>query len=310
MSEQATVIELTAARNDRLDRVLADELTDYSRSRLQKLIELGCVQVNGSVCSEKKTKVRTGAAIKLELPPDQPLAVEPEAIPLDIRYEDADILIVNKAAGMVVHPAPGNYTGTLVNALLHHCDDLAGINGVLRPGIVHRLDKETTGALVVAKNDAACVHLQAQFKSKTARREYLGVIFGVPPSDTGTVNQPIARHPVDRLKMGIVPEEKGGRHAITHYELRERLGNYSLLNFRLETGRTHQIRVHCQFLGHPLIGDRLYSQGRTPGVNLAGQALHAWQLSLTHPRTEEPLTVRAPLPAEFEKLLRILRQRQ
>jgi len=210
---------------------------------------------------------------------------------------------------MVVHPAPGHYTGTLVHALLYHCDRLAGIGGIERPGIVHRIDKDTTGTIVVAKSDRAHQHLQAQIKAKTARREYWGVIYGSFSTDTGKIDLPIGRHQKDRKKMAVVMMEKGGREAVTHWQTLERLGNYSLMQFLLETGRTHQIRVHCAHLGHPLLGDTIYSANRSLKVNLSGQALHARQLSLIHPISEKLITAIAPLPTEFSKLLQVLRNR-
>lgn len=297
-----------AQGKQRLDRALAQAFPDFSRSRLQKLIEQGNVQVNGEVCTHKKQGIQQGDTLLLSVPPLQPLCVEPEAIPLDILYEDEHLIIVNKPAGLVVHPAPGHARGTLVNALLAHCEHLAGIGGVERPGIVHRLDKDTSGAIVVAKNDFAHQHLQNQIQVKTAKREYLGLIYGVPKGVEGTIDQPIGRHPVDRKKMAVVPVEKGGRSAITHWHLEERFGNYSLLAFQLETGRTHQIRVHCAAMGHPIVGDPLYSSSRhSLGVNLSGQVLHARKLTLTHPVTGETLSAIAPLPSDFTKLLSTLK---
>lgn len=294
---------------DRLDRYLADQLPDLSRSRLQKLIEQGYVQLNGTVCTSKKAEVDEGDRIHIEIPEAQPLQLLPEAIPLDILYEDASLIILNKPAGLVVHPSAGHETGTLVNALLAHCGNLPGINGVQRPGIVHRLDKDTTGAIVVAKTEPAFHHLQDQFRTKTARRDYLAIVYGNPKQENGTIDQPIGRHPVDRQKMAIVPEAKGGRRAITHWHVKERLGNYTLMQFELETGRTHQIRVHSAFIGHPVVGDPVYSSGRSIGVNLAGQALHAWRLRLKHPVSDDWIEAIAPLPESFTKLLQVLRHR-
>jgi 23S rRNA pseudouridine1911/1915/1917 synthase len=291
----------------RLDRWLSEQLPNLSRSRLQKLIEQGFLQLNGQICQDKKVKLKQGDYLHLTIPPVQPLAVVAEAIPLDILYEDEAIIIINKPAGLVVHPAPGHENGTLVNALLSHCQNLAGIGGVQRPGIVHRIDKDTTGALVVAKTDQAYQHLQRQIKTKSARREYLGIVYGRPQTLTGTVNQPIGRHLVERKKMAIVPPEKRGREAVTHWQVIEPLGNYTLMQFRLETGRTHQIRVHCSFIGHPLVGDPLYSSGRSPNVNLSGQMLHAWKLTLEHPLTGELIEAIAPIPPTFTKLLNVLR---
>lgn len=293
----------------RLDRWLAGQLSQVTRSRLQKLIEQGQVQLNGKICTTKKQGLKQGDRVTVRIPPSQPLAVEPEAIPLEILYEDKSLIILNKPAGMVVHPAPGHHSGTLVNALLHHCDDLAGIGGVERPGIVHRLDKNTTGAIVVAKTDAAMLHLQRQIQAKTARREYLGMVFGSPAQESGTLNAPIGRHPGDRKKMAVVELERGGRVAITHWQVQERLGNYAIVLFQLETGRTHQIRVHSALWGHPIVGDPDYGSGRHVGVNLTGQALHAYRLCLGHPVTGEVITAIAPPPPEWQTLARILRQR-
>ena len=299
---------ITTAGNERLDRYLAAQLPDLSRSRIQQLIEQGQVYVNGQLCQAKKQIVQVGDRIQLELPP--PVAAEPlpEHIPLDILYEDDQLLIVNKPAGLVVHPAPGHSGGTLVNALLAHCGDLPGIGGVQRPGIVHRLDKDTSGAIAIAKTELAHHHLQAQIKAKTARREYLGVVYGVPKTTSGRIDLPIGRHPVDRKKMAVVAPEKG-RSAVTHWQIQERLGNFTLLQFQLETGRTHQIRVHIAQLGHPIVGDPLYSSGHATGVNLTGQALHAWKLALQHPVTGATIAVTAPLPPELTKLLEVLRRR-
>jgi 23S rRNA pseudouridine1911/1915/1917 synthase len=294
---------------DRIDRVLADQLPDLSRSRLQKLIEQGFVQVNGKLCTSKKAEVQDGDLIQIEIPEAQPLHLEPENIPLDILYEDDSLIILNKPAGLVVHPSAGHPSGTLVNALLAHCGTLPGINGIQRPGIVHRLDKDTTGAIAVAKTEQAFHHLQDQFRTKTARRDYLGIVYGAPKQETGTVDQPIGRHLVDRQKQAVVPEEKGGRRAITHWQVKERLGNFTLMHFELETGRTHQIRVHSAFIGHPIVGDLTYGSGRSIGVNLPGQVLHAWRLRLKHPLTEEWVEAIAPLPESFTKLLEILKRR-
>ncbi len=294
---------------DRLDRYLADRLPNLSRSRIQKLIEQGQVQVNGKICDSKKAELQVGDRIHLTIPDAEPLDLQAQDIPLDILYEDDQMLILNKPAGLVVHPAPGHADGTLVNAILAHCPDLKGIGGVQRPGIVHRLDKDTSGAIAIAKTDIAHQNLQAQFKAKTARRTYLAIVYGSPKTDSGTIDQPIGRHPVDRKKMAVVPEEKGGRRAVTHWRVQERLGNYTLMQFDLETGRTHQIRVHSAFIGHPVVGDPIYSAGRSLGVNLSGQALHAWRLRLQHPLLGEWIEAIAPPPPDVVKLLQILRQR-
>ena len=293
----------------RLDQWLTAQQSEMSRSHIQKIIEQGFVTINGQVCTAKKQGLTKGDRILMTRPEAKPLDLVAQNIPLDILYEDDYMIVVNKAAGMVVHPAPGHDSGTLVNALLFHCPALPGIGNVQRPGIVHRLDKDTTGAMVVAKTDQAMQHLQEQIRTKTAQREYLAIVYGSPSEDSGTVDQPIGRHPVDRKKMGIVPEEKWGRHAVTHWAVKERLGNYSVLHYQLDTGRTHQIRVHSAHMGHPVIGDPLYTSNRSLGINLTGQVLHAWRLSLDHPVTGDRATYVAPLPQEFEKALNTLRLR-
>lgn len=296
-------------QGQRLDQWLSEQLPDLSRSRLQKLIEQGQVRLNDQPCDSKKVKLKLGDRLTVMIPEPDSLDLAPEPMDLDILFEDEHFLIVNKPVGMVVHPAPGNYSGTLVHGLLAHCDgNLAGIGGVMRPGIVHRLDKDTTGAIAIAKTDQAHQNLQAQIKAKTARREYLGVVYGCPKESSGTINAPIARHRTDRKKMAV---DETGRSAITHWSLQERLGNYSLLYYKLETGRTHQIRVHSAYMGHPLVGDPLYTTGgKSLNINLTGQALHARKLIVAHPVTGERIEAIAPLPAEFEKLLKVLRQRQ
>lgn len=294
---------------ERLDRYLSQELPNLSRSRIQQLIEQNNVQLNNKICTSKKTAVKAGDRISVKIPDAEPLELQPENIPLDILYEDDSLVIINKTAGLVVHPAPGHQDGTLVNAILAHCPNLPGIGGVQRPGIVHRLDKDTTGAIAIAKTEHAHQHLQAQLKAKTARREYLGIIYGVPKTESGSIDLPIGRHPVDRKKMAVVPVEQGGRTAVTHWKVKERLGNYTLMHFQLETGRTHQIRVHSTHIGHPIVGDPIYSSGRSVGVNLPGQALHAWRLRLEHPVSGEWIQVTAPPPQEFTTLLEVLRRR-
>ena len=310
MSANLSEFELrVTGESERLDRWLADQLPDWSRSRLQKLVEQGQVTLNGQICTSKKATVQAGDRVHLTIPAAAPLALEPENIPLDILYEDDELIVLNKPAGLVVHPAPGHESGTLVHALLAHCPNLAGIGGVQRPGIVHRLDKDTSGAIVIAKTDRAHQHLQAQLKAKTAQREYLAIVYGSPATNSGTIDLPIGRHPIDRKKMAIVPIEKGGRQAVTHWQVLDRLGNYTLMQFRLETGRTHQIRVHTTQMGHPIVGDPVYGSGRSIGVNLTGQVLHAHKLHLEHPLTGKPVEAIAPLPAEFLKLLQVLRLR-
>ena len=310
------VIELAVKETsgERVDSWLAQH-SHLSRNRIQKLIEQGALSLNDIPCTNKKATVNAGDWLRLEVPTVEPFTLIPEAIPLDILYEDESLLVVNKPAGMVVHPAPGHPRGTLVNAILAHCgDQLTGVGGVQRPGIVHRLDKDTTGAMVVAKTAPVLHHLQKQIQAKTAQRDYLGVVFGVPQTahssqDWGTIDAPIGRHLKDRKKMAVVPVEKGGRPAVTHWRIQERLGNYTLVHYRLETGRTHQIRVHSAMMGHPIVGDITYGAGRSVGVNLPGQALHARKLTLTHPNTGKQIAAIAPLPSPFETLLQRLRQR-
>ena len=305
-----STINIQVPKNsDRLDRYLSQELSDLSRSRIQQLIEQGHVQVNDQICTSKKVNLKIGDRISLEIPAIEPLKLIAADIPLDILYEDEELIILNKPAGLVVHPAPGHPEGTLVNAILSHCPNLPGIGGIQRPGIVHRLDKDTTGAIVIAKTDLAYQHLQAQLQTKTARREYLGLVYGVPKTETGSIDLPIGRNPQDRKKMGIVSIEDGGRAAITHWQVQERLANYTLIHFQLETGRTHQIRVHSSKIGHPIVGDPLYSSAHSIGVNLPGQALHAWKLQLQHPVSGKLLEVTAPLPRSFTTLLEVLRRR-
>ena len=293
----------------RLDIWLSQQMRDFSRSHIQKLISQGNVKVNNNFCTSKKATVQKGDKIIVTIPPPTPLAIKANNLPLDILYEDDALLIINKPAGLVVHPAPGHSEGTLVNALLAHCKSLAGIGGVQRPGIVHRLDKDTTGAIMVAKTDQAYQHLQGQLQAKTARREYLGVVYGSPKMDSGTIDLPIGRHRLDRKKMAVTPMERGGKIAVTHWKVKERLGNFSMMLFRLETGRTHQIRVHSTQIGYPIVGDTIYGKGRSVGVNLTGQALHAWRLELQHPVSGELIEAIAPLPEDFLTLVEVLRRR-
>jgi 23S rRNA pseudouridine1911/1915/1917 synthase len=290
------------AESERLDSYLSQNIEEISRSQIQKLIQQGLVQINDCVCTEKKTVVKVGDRLILEIPEIKPLNLEPQSIPLEILYEDEHLLVINKPVGLVVHPAPGHSDHTLVNALLAHCPNLSGINGVQRPGIVHRLDKDTSGAIVVAKNDLAHQSLQAQIQAKTAKREYLGIVNGAPKTLSGTVNAPIGRHRTDRKKMAVV---ENGRSAITHWEVQERLGNYTLVKFDLETGRTHQIRVHAAYIGHAIAGDPVYSRGIS---HLHGQALHAWRLSFSHPISGELIVVIASPPVAFTKFLTQLRK--
>jgi 23S rRNA pseudouridine1911/1915/1917 synthase len=292
----------------RLDRWLVAQRPEQSRSRIQKFIDAGYVRVNG-VTGRAKTPLRQGDVVELWMPPPEPLPyLVPQPIALDVLFEDAHLIVLNKPAGLTVHPAPGNKDGTLVNGLLHHCPDLPGIGGELRPGIVHRLDKDTTGCIVVAKSQEALVRLQGQIQKRIASREYLAVVHGQPQAEAGTIVGAIGRHPADRKKYAVV-HDGSGRHACTHWRVLERLGDFALLRFKLDTGRTHQIRVHCAHINHPIVGDPVYSRARRLPVALPGQALHAAALGLNHPITGARMTFEAPLPPVFTKLLAELRRR-
>ena len=302
-----TVSETDAGK--RLDAYLG-EVADISRSAATKLIEAGDVTLGGKR-TEKKYQLKAGDVIELILPEAEEYEALPEDIPLSVVYEDSDIIVINKPSGMVVHPAPGNYTGTLVNALLYHCkDSLSGIGGVMRPGIVHRIDKDTSGLLVVAKNDFAHRALSEELGYHGIEREYHALVRGGFREESGTVDLPIGRHPVDRKKMAVIRGERS-REAVTHYEVIRAYGQVSYLRLRLETGRTHQIRVHMSHLGHALIGDEVYASGKIPFEKqhaplLDGQILHAKRLSLTHPRTGERMTFECELPDNFKRLIEIL----
>ena len=289
----------------RIDKYLAEQLPDITRSYLQKLLKDGSVQMNGKPV-KASTKTAVGALIALTIPEPEEPEILPENIPLDILYEDFDVILINKPKNMVVHPAAGHYTGTLVNALMYHCrGDLSGINGVLRPGIVHRIDKDTTGVLIVCKNDRAHNALAEQLKEHSITRKYRAIVCGNLKEDEGTVDAPLGRHPQDRKKMAIV--RSGGKRAVTHYRVLERFGNYTYIECQLETGRTHQIRVHMASLGHPLLGDEIYGRAKSP-FKLEGQTLHAMVLGFIHPTTGEYMEFEAPLPEYFEKLLEKLRK--
>ncbi len=298
---EAGLETVTAEAEDagtRADVFLAAKL-GVSRSNMQKLLEDGRVK-RGEKIIKANYKVRVGEMFVVDIPEPEPIEAVPENIPLDIIYEDDDVAVLNKERGMVVHPAPGNYTGTLVNALLYHCSNLSGINSAIRPGIVHRLDKDTSGIMIVAKNDAAHISLSQQIQSKTAVRTYLAVVRGNIKTDSGTIETQIARDKTDRKKMAVVKE--GGRDAITDYEVLERFGKYTLVRCKLRTGRTHQIRVHMEYLGYPLVGDPKYSPMKTP-FGIKGQALHSHTLEFTHPRTGERMKFEAPLPDDMHKII-------
>lgn len=288
---------------ERLDAFLARSLPDLTRSAAQRLLEEGAVTLGGKP-AKKNTKTAPGDVVEVTLPDPQPVEVVPQNIPLDIVYEDADVIVVNKPVGLVVHPAPGHPDGTLVNALLYHCgESLSGINGELRPGIVHRIDRDTSGLIIAAKNDRAHLALSAQLQDHTLARVYEAVVVGNLREDSGTVNAPIGRHPVDRKKMAIEP--RNGRPAVTHWRVLARYPGYTHVECRLETGRTHQIRVHMASIGHPLLGDTVYGS-KKPWPGLAGQCLHARKLRFIHPSTGEPVEVECPLPDWFEKVLKQL----
>lgn len=293
---------------ERLDKylsiVFADTGASSSRSFFQKLIKEGHVLVN-DVPQKSNYRLRAEDLISVEIPDAVETPILPENIPLDILYEDNDLLIVNKPKGMVVHPSAGHYTGTLVNAVMYHCkDSLSGINGEIRPGIVHRIDMDTTGSLIVCKNDDSHVFIAKQIKEHSVNRRYRGIVCGHVRDDEGIIDAPIGRHPIERKKMAI--NEKNGKNAITHYKVLERFERYTYMEFKLETGRTHQIRVHMASIGHPLLGDVLYSSGKSP-YKLQGQTLHAMTIGFVHPSTKEYMEVSAPLPDYFEKLLKNLR---
>lgn len=288
----------------RIDRFLGSRLEQVSRSYLQKLVKEGAVLVNGKPV-KSSYKVENGDWIRLEIPDAVEPEIEAEEMDLDILYEDSDIILINKPKGMVVHPAAGHYSGTLVNGLMAHCkDELSGINGVMRPGIVHRIDMDTTGVLIVCKNDKAHNAIAEQLKVHSITRKYYAIVHGLLKEDTGTVNAPIGRHPVDRKKMSI--NEKNGKEAVTHYRVLRRFRRFTFVECQLETGRTHQIRVHMASIGHPLLGDQVYGPAKVPFSGLQGQTLHAGVLGIIHPSTGEYMEFTAPLPDYFEAVLKKL----
>ena len=292
------------SKNQRLDAFLASSLDGLTRSQATRLIESGEVAVNGRAVS-KSYKLAGGEDIAVTLPEPEPVEAVPQDIPLDVVYEDADVIVVNKPSGMVVHPAPGHPDGTLVNALLYHCaGTLSGIGGALRPGIVHRIDRDTSGLIIAAKNNAAHQYLSAQLADHTLARTYECIVVGALREDRGTVDAPIARHPTDRKRMAVVA---GGREAVTHWEVIARYPGYTHVRCRLETGRTHQIRVHMAYIGHPILGDTVYgAKKEVPG--LTGQCLHAVGLRFLHPRTHEVVELSCPLPDEFTSMLQKIRK--
>ncbi|WP_410795728.1 RluA family pseudouridine synthase [Paenibacillus sp. J5C2022] len=307
-NEQEEVMDWDIPEGDvgeRIDKWLTDALEEESVSRtaVQEWVKRGLVQVNGAAV-KPNYKLAASDRVELQLPEPEAAEIQPEAIPLDIVYEDSDVIVVNKPRGMVVHPAPGHLTGTLVNALMHHCSDLSGINGLLRPGIVHRIDKDTTGLLMAAKNDMAHHSLAEQLKEHSVTRQYVALVHGDLPHDNGTINAPIGRDPQDRKMFTVT--NRGAKEAVTHFAVLERLTGYTLVELQLETGRTHQIRVHMKYIGHPLAGDPVY--GRSKTVALDGQALHAGVLGFTHPRSGERMEFRADMPQDMKHVLESLRK--
>ncbi len=291
----------------RLDRWLVSQRPEQSRTSIQNFINSGLILINYKP-AKAKTPLKQGDSVQIWLTPPEPLPyLKPEKMHLDILFEDKHIIVINKSSGITVHPAPGHKSGTLVNGLLAHCKNLPGINGKLRPGIVHRLDKDTSGCIVVAKSQEALVNLQLQIKNKIASRNYLAVIHGAPKQNEGTILGNIGRHPIDRKKYAVV-EENLGRYACTHWKLIEKIGNYSLMSFKLDTGRTHQIRVHCSYIKHPILGDPLYGRCKKLPCNLSGQALHANRLGLIHPINGNEMIFEADLPSEFQKLLKTIKK--
>lgn len=305
MSEPVELVLSEREEGIRLDKVLAERLPDLTRTAIQRLLEEELVLINGKPAA-KNRKGRAGDSVAVRIPDPEPLCLQAENVPLDIVYEDDDLLVVNKPQGMVVHPAPGNYQGTLVNALLAHCGtSLSGINGVIRPGIVHRIDKDTSGLLMVAKNDFAHQGLARQIKEHSFRREYEAVVAGRMKQESGVVNAPIGRHPIDRKKMAVT--EKNSKEAVTYFRVIAEYPGYTHIRLRLETGRTHQIRVHMAYLGHPVAGDPVYGP-RKPDLGLKGQCLHARLIGFVHPRDGRYLEFESPLPDYFTRLLTKLEQ--
>ncbi|PFJ15274.1 RluA family pseudouridine synthase [Bacillus cereus] len=302
MSEVVQVTVVEEQKNERIDKFVAGINNEWSRTQVQQWIKDDFVTVNGKAV-KGNYKVKENDEITVTIPEPEELDIQPEHMNLEIYYEDADVLVVNKPRGMVVHPAPGHTSGTLVNGLMHHCKDLSGINGVMRPGIVHRIDKDTSGLLMVAKNDMAHESLVNQLVAKTVTRRYKAIVHGVIPHDKGTIDAPIGRDKKERQSMTV---DENGKNAVTHFQVLERFKDFTLVECRLETGRTHQIRVHMKYIGYPLAGDPKYGPKKTLDMN--GQALHAGILGFDHPRTGEHIQFEAPLPEVFEEALHILRK--
>ncbi|MFV8518119.1 RluA family pseudouridine synthase [Bacillus sp. SBS7] len=302
MSEVVQVTVAEEQKSERIDKFVAEINGEWSRSQVQQWIKDDVVTVNGKSV-KVNYKVKENDEITVTIPDPEELDIQAEDMNLEIYYEDADVLVVNKPRGMVVHPAPGHTSGTLVNGLMHHCTDLSGINGVMRPGIVHRIDKDTSGLLMVAKNDMAHESLVNQLVAKTVTRRYKAIVHGVIPHDKGTIDAPIARDKKERQSMTV---DENGKHAVTHFQVLERFKDFTLVECRLETGRTHQIRVHMKYIGYPLAGDPKYGPKKTLDMN--GQALHAGILGFDHPRTGEYIQFEAPIPEVFEDALNVLRK--
>lgn len=303
------IYELTVgpeSDGERLDVYINEFVAELTRSHIQKLIKSENVRVNDQIITKPAFKISPDDEIILDLPPAVELQIEAQNIPLDILYEDEDVLVVNKPKGMVVHPAAGHFSDTLVNAILYYCkNQLSGINGVLRPGIIHRIDKDTTGSLIICKNDISHTFIAKQLKEHSLGRIYKAIVIGNVKEDEGTINAPIGRHHTDRKKMAVV---QNGKEAITHYKVLERFPGYTFMQFQLETGRTHQIRVHMAHIGHPLLGDEIYG-GKNSLFKTEGQTLHAEKISFIHPQSKERIAVEAPLPEYFQKILHKLREK-
>ncbi|MGG0646817.1 RluA family pseudouridine synthase [Bacillus mycoides] len=302
MSEVVQVTVAEEQKSERIDKFVAEINSEWSRSQVQQWIKDGVVTVNGKSV-KGNYKVKGNDEITVTIPEPEELDIQPEDMNLEVYYEDADVLVVNKPRGMVVHPAPGHTKGTLVNGLMHHCTDLSGINGVMRPGIVHRIDKDTSGLLMVAKNDMAHESLVNQLVAKTVTRRYKAIVHGVIPHDKGIIDAPIGRDKKERQSMTV---DENGKNAVTHFQVLERFKDFTLVECRLETGRTHQIRVHMKYIGYPLAGDPKYGPKKTLDMN--GQALHAGILGFDHPRTGEYIEFEAPIPEVFEEALNVLRK--
>ncbi|GAB4445107.1 MAG: RluA family pseudouridine synthase [Anaerolineales bacterium] len=306
MNERIVTFRFERSTPERLDKFLTAQLPEFSRSRIQQLIAAGCVDVDGHPARKAGQPLEAGSTLTVRIPPPAPSGLLPEDIPLDILFENDDLLVVNKPAGMVVHPAAGHASGTLVNAVLGYDPGLEGIGGEERPGVVHRLDKETSGLILLAKNERAHRWLQDQFRLRNVEKTYLALVDGKPPTPAGRVEAPIGRDPKNRKRMAIVSEAKG-REAVSEYKTLEEFDKHTLLEFHPLTGRTHQIRLHCAFLKCPIVGDKVYGR-RTPSLEIGRHFLHAWRLKILLPNEKEPRTFEAPLPDELESILRFLRK--